>query len=192
MAGWLDETPTGFALFDGNEFSIGSKEDDPSKVRVTAPTTAHGGGGGVYSFSRSREAGVPQTGHQQEEMGFIRVEQSEAVRGDPTNNRAELNIFLNRGGTEDEDMVRAIAIECDRVTQINPDLLSSFQQLLNTGGPSGWPSRMASPNNRYWLQLQDDGNFVIYDALDPAHVKPTFDLWWLMATLQALGHTYPA
>ena len=69
---------------------------------------------------------------------------------------------------------------------------------LPGGGSSGGnndggaPSRFVSPNGRYWSQpVQDDGNGVVYDAIDPNHPKAIFDMWWLMGVLAKLGHHYP-
>ena len=59
-----------------------------------------------------------------------------------------------------------------------------------SGGESGGISRMISPGGRYWLQLQADGNYVIYDTTDPVHPKPIFDLWWLLSVLKQLGYPY--
>lgn len=178
----IAENEDGFVGLDGNELIVGSKRFDPPKVRLTAPVNADGGGGGVISFNLSRHAGVVCDGHDQVEMGFVRVEQSEAVRGQVGNPRGEFNILLNAGGEDDAAMQRAGAVECDRVTKPGP-------AFSNGGG--GSPSRFVSPDGRWWLQLQVDGNYVIYDAADPQHPKPMFDLWWLMSALAALGHRYP-
>lgn len=183
----LAENEVGFVGLDGNELIVGSKIDDPPKLRLTAPMTDHGGGGGVVSFSRSRRAGVVVDGHEQDEMGFVRIEQSESVRGDPNNLRSEFNILLHTGDSGD-DVHRGIALETDCITKINPGLAADFGIGSGDGASS---SRFESPNGRYWVQMQNDGNFVIYDALDPAHPKVLFDLWWLLATLAALGHPYP-
>jgi hypothetical protein len=59
------------------------------------------------------------------------------------------------------------------------------------GASGGAPSRIVSPNGQWWLQMQDDGNLVIYDATDPSQPKPVFDLWWLMLSLADLGKVYP-
>jgi hypothetical protein len=176
----LSENDRGYLGFDGNELVVGSKIDDPPKVRLTSPTTEHGGGGGVLSANISRHAGVVCDGHQQIEIGFIRFEQSEAVRGDPSNPRGEYNLLLNVGGEDDSAMQRGLALEADRVTKMNPALGGLFG---NSGNP---PSRFVSPNGRYWLQMQDDGNFVIYDVSNPTKPKAIFDLWSLQATLAAL------
>ena len=39
--------------------------------------------------------------------------------------------------------------------------------------------------------MQDDGNFVIYDATNPSQPKAVFDLFWLMQSLAELGKVYP-
>jgi hypothetical protein len=51
----IKETDIGFLGFEGNELTVGSKIDDPPKVRVTSPITTHGGGGGVISFQQPPE-----------------------------------------------------------------------------------------------------------------------------------------
>ena len=186
----IAENDKGYVALDGNELIVGSKIVDPPKVRVTSPTDERGGGGGVFSANISRRAGVPCDGHQQVEIGFLRFEQSEAVRGQPMNPRAEYNVLLNVGGEDDAAMQRGLAFEADRITQINPALLSSLASRMgSTTGDA--PSRFVSPNGRWWLQMQDDGNFVIYDAADPSKPKATFDLWWLMQALAELGKAYP-
>ena len=96
-------------------------------------------------------------------------------------------MLLNAGGEDDAAMQRGLAMEQDRVTKINPGLVG----LLGGPGGGGAPSRFVSPNGRWWLQIQDDGNYVIYDAIDPQHPKAVFDLWWLMAALASLGKHYP-
>jgi hypothetical protein len=124
-------------------------------------------------------------------MGFLRIGQSEAVRGQPGNPRGEYNILLNAGGTDDASMQRGLAFECDRITDINPSLLASFASLLGAAGGAA-SSRLVSPNGQWWMQMQDDGNFVIYDATNPSAPKPVFDLWWMMQSLAELGKNYPA
>lgn len=185
------DTDYGYRGFEGNEETIGSHVEDPPKIRLTCVITEHGGGGGVASFNRSRSTNVSMGGSQ-DEMGYIRVEQSEAVRGDVGNLRSEMNFFLNDGsGADDSAMVRAFAFECDRITKINPGIVNSLRNFIgNSGGSSS--SRMTSPNGRYLLQLQDDGNYVIYDAIDQNHPVAIFDLWWLMAGLAVRGMIYPS
>jgi hypothetical protein len=157
-------TNNGFLGFEGNEESIGSKENDPCKLRLTTPVYPDGGGGGVISFNASRNPGVVQDGHNQQEMGFIRVEQSESVRGQTGNLRGEMNFFLNDGsGQDDASMVRAFAIECDRITKAHPGLVQSLRNLLGVSGGFS-PDHMTSPQGRFQTHQQEDGNFVTYDT----------------------------
>jgi hypothetical protein len=186
----IAENDRGYIGLDGNEFIVGSKIADPPKVRLTSPTNEFGGGGGVLSANISRREGVACDGHQQVEIGFVRFEQSEAVRGEPGNPRGEFNVLLNVGGEDDAAMQRGLAYEADRVTQINPALQASFASLMGSAA-GGSSSRLVSPNGQWWLQIQDDGNFVVYDASDPAAPTPVFDLWWMMGALAGLGIVYP-
>lgn len=179
----IAENDRGFLVFDGNELTVGSKIGDPPKVRLTSPINADGGGGGVISYNASRQAGVVCDGHQQTEMAMDRVEQAEDVRGQLGNFKAERNFMVSDASGDGADgMHKPLAFTCDAVTHDTLGL---------AGGGGGNPSRMADPNNRYWLQLQTDGQYVIYDAEDPGHPKAIFDLWWLMSALASLGHPYP-
>lgn len=187
----IAENDRGYVALDGNELIVGSKIVDPPKVRVTSPCDQSGGGGGVLSANISRRTGTVCDGHEQIEMGFLRIGQSEAVRGQTDNPRAEYNILLNVGGEDDAAMQPGLALEADVITKINPALLASFAALLGaTGGAAS--SRLVSPNGQWWMQMQDDGNFVIYDATNPSAPKPVFDLWWMMQSLAELGKIYPA
>ena len=183
------ETPVGFVGFEGNEQTIGSKIDDPAKVRITVPISEHGGGGGVVSFDASRVWGTVQFGGNQTEMAMLRVEQAADVRGQINNPKAEFNFLCNDGsGTGDTAMQKCLSFTYTGITNISPGIAASFRALVG-GGTT--PSRIASPNNMYWLQLQSDGNYVIYDVANPNTPTPVFDLWWLMSTLASLGHPYP-
>jgi len=187
----ISETGIGYVAFEGNEQTVGSKVDDPAKVRVTVSITEHGGGGGVISFNASRIWGAVQFGGNQTEMAMLRVEQAEDVRGQVGNPKAEFNFLCNVGGTDDAAMRKCLSFTYDGITAISPGIANSIRGIA--GGMVGGTgtSRMASPHNGYWLQLQDDGNYVIYDVSNPEQPRPVFDLWWLMFTLQQMGHPYP-
>jgi len=187
----IAENDRGYVALDGNELIVGSKILDPPKLRVTSPCDTSGGGGGILSANISRRAGVVCEGHEQVEMGFLRIEQSAAVRGQPGNPRGEYNILLNVGGEDDAAMQHGLGFEADRITTMNPALLASLASLLGAAGGAA-SSRLVSPNGQWWMQMQDDGNFVVYDASDPSAPKPVFDLWWMMQSLAELGKLYPA
>jgi hypothetical protein len=179
----------GFNVTEGNENSEGSKIDDPAKYRLTVPITEHGGGGGVLSFNASREFGKVQFGANQLEMAMLRVEQAEDVRGQIGNLKAEFNFLVNDGrGTDDANMQKALAFTYYGITRISPYLVNDLRNIAAGAGGLYVPGRMTSPGGQYWLQLQADGNYVIYDSFvaddngDPTP-KALFDLWSLDARL---------
>lgn len=185
----LVEDGRGYLGVEGNEATVGSKLDDPSKVRLTSPITDHGGGGGALSFNLHRFLGKA-FGSQQVEMAMIRVEQASDVRGS-FSPKAEFNFLLNDGsGGDDAAMTKPLAFTAHNITRLDPgiarDLAARLGPYLATGG-----SRFTSPNGVWWLQLQDDGNCVIYDASNPNAPRPVFDLWWLQSVLASMGHPYP-
>jgi hypothetical protein len=121
----------------------------------TAPAASMGGASLV---------GDARDGQHQTEIGFLRIGQSEAVRGELGNPRGEYNILLNVGGVDDASMQPGLGFECDRITKMNPALLASLASLLATAG--GVPSsRLVSPNGQWWAQVQDDENFGAGEAL---------------------------
>lgn len=154
----IAESDIGYIGFEGNELTIGSKIDDPAKVRLTAPMTEHGGAGGVVSFNKSRQPGIVCDGHQQEEMAMLRVEQAEDVRGQVGNLKAEFNFLVNTGESgNDSAMVKPLAFVWNMVTR---SLLSVF------GGESRTDT-MWAPNGLSFTQQQNDGNFVTYRTSVP-------------------------
>lgn len=149
----IAESDIGWVGFEGNELTIGSKVDDPPKVRLTSPVTEHGGGGGVVSFNYS-PAGHASDGHNQTEIGMIRVEQAEDVRGS-SSTKAELNFMLADGGKEDSNMRKPLAFVWNKVTQ-------AMLVLLGARTDTMW-----AQNGLYFTQQQEDGNFVSYSVTTP-------------------------
>lgn len=153
-------TDYGFRGFESNEETVGSTKKDPPKNRLTSFIYEDGGGGGVLSFNASRNEGQPCMGGNQREMAFLRVEQSESVRGQQGNLRGEWNFFANDGsGEDDAAMVRAFAFECDRITKMHPGFLASLRSWLGIV-----PGRFYSPNGQHCWNYQDDGSVVKYDT----------------------------
>lgn len=165
----IAESDIGWVGFEGNELTVGSKIDDPAKVRLTAPITEHGGGGGVISFNYS-PAGRAVDGHQQTEVGMIRVEQAEDVRG-TSSTKAELNFMLADGGKEDSNMRKPLAFIWCAITK---SLLSMF-------GGSAPTDTMWAPSGLFFTQQQADGNFVTYEVERPydktASPKALWSAW---------------
>lgn len=179
----LVDNDRGFLGHEGNETSVGSKLDDPPKLRLTVPITEHGGGGGVVSFSASREFAKVQFGSNQLEMAMLRVEQAEDVRGHIGNLKAEFNFLVNDGlGSDDGNMQKALAFTYYGITRISPYLARDIRNIAAGADQFFVPGRMTSPGGQYWLQLQSDGNYVIYDswvADDSGNPTPKalYDLW---------------
>lgn len=160
----LAETDTGWIGFEGNELTIGSKVDDPPKLRLTAPCTDHGGGGGVVSFNFSRNAGICD-GHNQTEVGMIRVEQAEDVRGNSGNTKAELSFMLG-DGSGIGDVQKPFAFVWNAITRFLIGVL---------GGPS---DTIWAPSGLYFTQQQADGNFVSYQVDRPFDKSATPVALW--------------
>lgn len=156
-------TDYGFVGFEGNEQTVGSKVDDPAKVRITAPITTHGGGGGVISFNLHKAMGQVVLGGGQTEMAMLRVEQASDVRGTDSP-RAEFNFLCNDGGTADANMRKCLAFTYDGITAISPGIAASFRAL---GTGSGITDTMWAPNGLTFTQQQSDGNFVSYRVAQP-------------------------
>lgn len=166
----LAESDIGYVIFEGNELTIGSKVDDPPKVRFTAPIDHRkGGGGGALSFNHSRHYGVICPGSDQGEMGLLRVEQAFDVRGTPSNLKGEMSIQLSDGGDQDSAMGKVLDFTLTVVDTVS----SAFRQLF---GGAASTDRMCSVDGRFTTVQQGDGNFVTYDAnLGP--LSPETAIW---------------
>lgn len=153
----IAESDIGYLLFDGNELTIGSKIDDPPKLRGTSKIYPHGGGGFAISANASLHDGVCD-GHAQGEMAMLRWEQAEDVRGQVGNLKGEANFMLNDGGGgEDANMQKPLAFVWNAITRT----------LLGLFGGGGRPDTMWAPQGLTFTQQQDDGNFVTYKVERP-------------------------
>lgn len=165
----IAETPNGWLAIGGNETTDGAKDADPAKFRLTTPMDETGGGGGVLSFNANRYFGRINFGGDQREMGMIRVEQSDTVRGQVNNLKAEINFMLNDGsGDGDSAMRKPLAFTWNQVTRFEPALAASFAYHIAPYLPGGTeqrpPFKMVSEDGHYELTIQSvDGNFVTYD-----------------------------
>lgn len=152
----LHNDERGFVIAEGNELTIGSKIDDPPKLRLTYPISSSGGGGGAISYNASTSAGTICWGSDQHEMAMDRVEQASDVRGNTANLKAERNFLLNDGsGSSDSAMQKPLSFIWNAITKILLPL---------TGGGGGSSNFVQSDNGRFRLYVQGDGNLVLYDV----------------------------
>lgn len=170
----IAENDIGFLVFDGNELTIGSKIDDPPKLRLTSPLTDHGGGGGVVSFNLSRRAGVVLDGHDQDEIGMVRVEQAEDVRGQLGNHKAEANLLL-ADGSGVGDVVKPIAVVWNAVTRLLPAFGAALRTAVLEGGTVPAPTlavgdydgaQFIGSQGLFLYARQTDGHDVVYRRSD--------------------------
>lgn len=170
----IAENESGWVALDGNELIVGSKIDDPAKLRGTSPITEHGGGGFAISANMHRQQGVAVDGHAQTEIGMVRWEQAEDVRGTFAP-KGECNFMLNDGGGgEDSNMRKPLAFVWNAITR---SLLSMF------GG--GASDTIWAPNGLSFTQQQNDGNFVTYRTTVPFSKAPEHVTYiWQSGTAQ--------
>lgn len=171
------DSPIGFVSAEGNELTIGAKNDDADKLRLTQPITEHGGGGGVISFNLHKSLGQVVFGQRQVEMAMIRVEQSSDVRGTFLP-KGEFNFFANDGGEQDSNMRRAFSFTWNEVTYLQPGiaagLAARIAPFLPTSGAGN--GTVLSPDGRFMLAMQGDGNLVVY-RWDVDHWTATWSIW---------------
>lgn len=171
MADKVAESAQGKLSFGGNELNCDSlpSNPDPSGVRVGSSIDhAHGcGGGGKFSFD-ALPFGPDGPRH---EMVMLHGEQDQAVRGNDGNPAGALSGHFNRGGESDADMVKGFEMTATRLW-FNPDWIACLRgQLGDSGGGTG--SNMRSPQGRMSMELQEDGNLVVYDT----SVQPWKAVW---------------
>ena len=141
----LIDTPIGYLDFDGNELTVGSKIDDPPKIRMTNP--APGGSYGCISGNRTRADGS------QLEKVLLILKPDDASAGQQ-HEGGSYDFFAQLAGTEDDaGMVR--------VKTLTTQFEETYVPVIGT--PVGG-SRFYSPNGRYCWNYQNDGHQVQYDT----------------------------
>ena len=165
------------AIFGGyfNEFVIDQKcdpvtglptWDDPLKLRFGAFDPGHPDYLGVIGFDRLVKDDTPDTPRRLEK-GFIGFK----LDPDPT---IEIYLQERKDTTEDGTM--------RRVLRLTPTALELGVPITGATVPTGGTSSfLRSPNGRYELELQDDGNVVIYDEAN-GHI-PTFDAFSVLRAM---------
>lgn len=152
----IAESDIGYLDFDGNELTIGSKVDDPPKLRMTSPTP--GGSYGCISGNRTRADGA------QLEKVLLILKPDDASIGQPHEGGA-YDFFAQEAGTEDDQGMK-------RVKVLTSQFEENYVPQVGDPAPSG-DARFFSPNGRYCWNYQNDGHQVQYDT----HNSPNESEW---------------
>ena len=147
----IAESDRGYLEFDGNELSIVSTIEDPPAVRLAA---AGGGSLGKISFNRLRAGGS------QAEKVLVQG------KGEGSGEAGVFRVDLQRPNTEDDaNMVRMFEAS-NEVAQFNtPRILDMHGNPLGSVGAAPPKDVLRSANGRFSLNMQNDGNLVIYDTV---------------------------
>ena len=147
----LAETSNGQLRIQGNEVIIDAKDDDASKFRVGSRN------GGAYSFDQITEVAE---GNRRNEVIVITGGRTQAGGG-------ELGISIWDGSEPISDFGQK------KVAEFRHNEIEFKVPIRGlTAGPS---NELRSPNGRFVLAIQDDGNLVVYDT--DSDQNPTTP-WW--------------
>lgn len=150
----LAETSYGDLYFVGNELLVRSKNADPPKVRLQAPAASLSKG--TISFDTRRPDG------RYEEIAFILGKQDERYRANPYNYTGQIDFNVRRyipGTPDDPQMRKIVEANWDRWLFHVPMGMDSNP----ASPPPVSPFEIRSPNGRFIIVVQDDGNIVAYD-----------------------------
>ena len=151
----IAETSYGDLYFVGNELLVRSKNADPPKVRLQAP--ANSLSKGTISFDTRRPDG------RYEEIAFIQGKQDERYRANQHDYTGQIDIHVRRyvPGTPDDPQFRKIVeASWDRWFFHVPMGMASVPA---PSPPPVSPFEIQSPDGRFFIAVQNDGNVVAYD-----------------------------
>ena len=158
---WVSPNEVGFDQID-NPPGV-PQHEDPSKLRFGAWWLERGKfyiGCIGMDVLRRKDGGIHR-----EEVGFIKlaVDEMRDGDGDPV---PMMEFFMTPkvGQSDDADMGRVMTMSRKGVI---------FHVPTNAGSNNGPIPRMISPNGRYLLNVQDDGNLVMLDT----HNSPNESTW---------------
>ena len=146
----LNETSMGSLRHEGNAMLNDSKVDDPSEYRGGAPATQR---------SLVKISGDVVEGSRREEVVLIQLKQtSDQQRG----GEFYLGLKIPGAGTTDEAMFDALVANYRDGFHFNLPVYAP-----NLPDKPVTPSFIQSPNGRFRTYLQDDGNLVTYEVMQP-------------------------
>jgi hypothetical protein len=148
----LNDTSMGTLRHDGNAMLNDSKVDDPSEYRGGAPATQR---------SLVKISGDVVEGSHREEVVLIQLKQTgDRQRG----GEFYLGLKIPGTGTTDEAMFDALVATYRDGFHFNLPIYAP--NLPDAGVP---PSFVQSPNGRFRTYIQDDGNLVTYEVMQPGN-----------------------
>ena len=148
----LDETTMGRLRHDGNAMLNDSKVDDPSEYRGGAPATQR---------SLVKISGDVVEGSHREEVVLIQLKQTgDRQRG----GEFYLGLKIPGTGTTDEAMFDALVATYRDGFHFNLPIYAP-----NLPDTAVTPSFIQSPNGRFRTYIQDDGDLVTYEVMQPGN-----------------------
>jgi len=148
----LNETTMGRLRHDGNAMLNDSKVDDPSEYRGGAPATQR---------SLVKISGDVVEGSHREEVVLIQLKQTgDRQRG----GEFYLGLKIPGTGTTDEAMFDALVATYRDGFHFNLPIYAP-----NLPDTAVTPSFVQSPNGRFRTYIQDDGNLVTYEVMQPGN-----------------------
>jgi hypothetical protein len=146
----LNETSMGRLRHDGNAMLNDSKVDDPSEYRGGAPATQR---------SLVKISGDVVEGSHREEVVLIQLKQtSDRQRG----GEFYLGLKIPGTGTTDEAMFDALVATYRDGFHFNLPIYAP-----NLPDTAVTPAFIQSPNGRFRTYIQDDGDLVTYEVMQP-------------------------
>jgi len=148
----LNETSMGRLRHDGNAMLNDSKVDDPSEYRGGAPATQR---------SLVKISGDVVEGSHREEVVLIQLKQtSDRQRG----GEFYLGLKIPGTGTTDEAMFDALVATYRDGFHFNLPIYAP-----NLPDTAVTPSFIQSPNGRFRTYIQNDGDLVTYEVMQPGN-----------------------
>ena len=148
----LNETSMGRLRHDGNAMLNDSKVDDPSEYRGGAPATQR---------SLVKISGDVVEGSHREEVVLIQLKQTgDRQRG----GEFYLGLKIPGTGTTDEAMFDALVATYKDGFHFNLPIYAP-----NLPDTAVTPSFIESPNGRFRTYIQDDGDLVTYEVMQPGN-----------------------
>src|SRR5262245_17456496 len=146
----LNETSMGSLRHEGNAMLNDSKVDDPSEYRGGAPATQR---------SLVKISGDVVDGARRDEVVLIQLKQTaDRQRG----GEFYLGLKIPGSGTTDDAMFDALVANYRDGFHFNLPIYAP-----NLQDKAATPSFIQSPNGRFRTYIQDDGNLVTYEVMQP-------------------------